>query len=212
MKRLVLAAIAVTLCARAAGATVGGPELARVLGWDPKLERVYVQIVHTDESENTPTLWYFDLGSDRPAQPRYVDWSGGEGDVLYDQRLAGLQKTLHPLRAEEAVESTLGFAFDVPARWDSVLSDDGHRPRYLARAASGRNADEHFRVLTLNPGRQAVRKLREYALPGRSARLLILSCEAVPMEEGYEIQFPVLTRAGPGTADPIDPRAFDVRR
>ena len=214
MRRVLLAmsaAVALALCARGAAATVGGPELARVLGWDHRLQRVYVQIVHTDDDEYTPTIWYFDLKSDRPGAPQRLDWSGAEEDPFHRKRVADLRRRLKPLVAEEEVESMLRFEFEPPTRYDSVESDDGHRQRYLARVAPGPAREEHFRVLTLDPGRHAVRCLRQYALPGSRMTLMILSTEAVPMEEGYEFQFPVLA-GGAGTADPIDPETFNVRR
>ncbi len=211
MRRMLLAILGILLVARSATASFGGPELARVLGWDAKQNAVYVQIVHTGETESTPTLWRFDLGGGLPARPHYVDWSGGEEDDLYHQRLARLEKTLRPLHAEEAVGSMVQHGPESLAPYDSVESEQGMIARYLAPAGFGRSETEQVRVLTLDPGRSAVRLLRKYAIPGTSAKLLILSAEAEPMESGYEIQFPVIAGA-PGTADPIDPRSFNVRR
>jgi hypothetical protein len=210
VKRLLLAMVVTILSVRGAAAAEGGPVLAGVLGWDGKLQRVYVQILHTDDDEYTPTLWYFDLKSDRPAAPQLVDWSGGEVDDLHATRLAHLRRGLRPLHADEGTRSVLDAG--APAPWDSVESDVGHARRYVVRLVPGAGPEPALRVLTLDPGRHAVRSLREYAIPRTTARLAILSTEAVPLESGYEVQFPVLLGAGPGVADPIDPRAFDVRK
>jgi len=212
VRRLLLAMTTLLLCVRGAAADRAGPELADVLGWDPKLQRVYVDIVHTDGSEYTPSLWYFDLRSERPATPMVVDWSGGEEDDLYAKRIKALEKRLRPLRVDERTWSMVDDVVSVPAFFDSVESDVGHEGRYVALCHPEFGSSESFRVFTLDPSRHAVRRLRQYSIPGTKAKLAILSCESKPEETGYEIQFPVLLGAGPVPADPINPRAFDVRR
>ena len=192
--------------------SVHGPELVRVLGWDRKHQCVYVQIAHTDDDEYTPTIWWFGLRNLMPAAPHRLEWSGAEEDAVYEKRLADLRRTLKPLVPEEEVDSMFAYYSVAPVPCDSVESDNGHRARYLARVATGPMSEQHFNVLTLDPGRHAVRLLREYALPGTSAVLDILSTEAAPVEQGYEVQFPVLVVQGRGTADPIDPESFNVRR
>jgi hypothetical protein len=215
VRRILLAmllAVALGLpCARVAAAAEGGPAVAEVIGWDAKLKRVYVQLVHVEESEYSPALWYFDLRSARPAVPQFVDWTGAEQDDVYERRFARLRRHLHGLQPVERSQSVLDFGAGPGAPRDSVDADGGRLARYVSRVRPAPGGADSLRVLTLDPGRHAVRRLREYALPGSGARLAILSCDAMRVESGYEVQFPVLFGAGPGTADPLDPEAFDVR-
>jgi hypothetical protein len=202
----------VTLGVRGAAATVGGPELAQVLGWDAAAKRLYVQIVDTGAGEQTPAVWYFEIASLRAAEPKFVAWSGGEEDPLYHARFLDLTRKLVPLKLEEPVEAMLSREREPAAIHDSVDSDNGRRPRWLASVGVGTSASDHVRVLTLDPGPHALWRLRRYTVPGSAAKLEILSCESLPEEGGYEVQFPVLTGAGAGTADPIDPWTFCVHR
>jgi len=226
MRRVILAVLLAALCARGAGATVGGPMLAEVLGWEAKTHRVYVAFVHRDEGGDPPSVCFFDLASAVPATVHFLEWGRRAEDSTVSRRIATLSRRLTVLRPESWDESLVDDGYRAPAPYDTVESDSFRRPRYVARVSKGFGW-QYFRVLTLDPGLHAVRRLREYRIPGTTAWLMILSCVADPEEVGYEMQFPVLVGAGRGTPasaagtgstpldsdlPPIDPRSFDVRR
>ncbi len=189
-------------------ASTGGPSVCEVLGWDASAWRVYVGFVHLDESGSPENVFYFDLRAPRPAAAVELKLDANRPpNPSEDPAIRSLKTRLTPLTSRQPLESIIE-AETTPVAHDSVASDVGPRPRYRCDVAP--RGDQYLHVLTLDPGRHAVRRVGEYAIPGERAMLVILSTESLALEGGYEVQFPVLMGAGPGTPDPLDPMVFCV--
>ncbi len=211
MRRVLVVLAMSLLWIRGATATDGGPQLAEVLGWDAGAKRVYVRVLHEDARGDSPTVFYFDLLSTQPAQARQLQMLKGESYeevwAAEERRTASLRRRLRTLRMTPVTSFVRG---GIPSVHDTVSTPDGPRRRYVMSTQPGHSCyDSTLRIITLDPSPNAVRRLARYELPGTKAELLILSCEGEPHEGGYEIQFPVVLGAGPGTADPIDPMDFN---
>jgi hypothetical protein len=191
-------------------ATVGGPDLAEIVGLDSRAQRVYFVLQHVDESGRPGSLFYFDLASTTPARPIPVGWKlglGSHADSVFEARLATLRRGLVRLEETTLLESFVTVTD--PAVWDSVDSDDGRKTRYVVTVRTlADEAGRSPRVVTLDPSRRAVRELRRYRLPGTRRFVAIWSCESLAFEGGYEMQFPVLLGEWRGRPDPIGPEAY----
>src|SRR5438094_10635761 len=75
---LCLALIVSAMMVGSASAYTGGPQLIDVLGWDAKVERVYIRTAPQDESYEFGGVYFFDLRSQHPAVRRRVSWSRPE--------------------------------------------------------------------------------------------------------------------------------------
>lgn len=215
MRRVLVVLAMSLLCIRGATASGGGHQPAEVLGWDAGAKRVYVRVLHEDARGYPPTVFYFDLLSTQPAEARQLqrandDVYGEDFWAAEERRTASLRRRLRTLRMTPV---TSFVRAGIPSLHDTVSTPDGPRPRYVMSTQPGYSChDSTLRIIALDPSPNAVRRLARYQLPGTNAELLILSCEGEPHEGGYEIQFPVVLGAGPGTADPIDPRDFNGNR
>lgn len=99
-----IASVAV-LAAGPAWATLGGPDLTRPLGWDPKTKEAYFAIGHQGEGAQNATIVKLSLAGPDTAGCRPMWWSkqSYEGmDSLYEGRLRRLMKKLVPLKEESA--------------------------------------------------------------------------------------------------------------
>lgn len=214
MRGLVLALTLLSLASPAL-ATVGGPILAKVLGFDPRAGRVYFELQPVDESGRAASLFYFDLAGPEPARPVPVPMEpreGPAGDSVFAARVARLRPALSPLPEEELGGSFLTAL--TPAVWDSVQDESGRRARYVLTVYTLLEDDRThpIRVVTLDATPRGIRELRCYRVPGTSRWVVIWSCESFAFEGGYEMQFPVLLGDHRGRPDPIAPEAYDSPR
>ena len=215
MRTLVIAVVLGLLHSSVALATVGGPVLARVLGFDARTQRAYFALQPFDESGRAASLFFYDLASTTPARPVLVPTGPREGPAAaaaFDARVAELRPALTPLAEEPWLESFV-FAREA-AVWDSVRDESGKRPRFVTRVytLSDEDRTHPIRLVTLDPSPRGVRELRRYRLPGTSRWLVIWSCESFAFEGGYEMQFPVLLGDWRGRPDPITPEAYAAPR
>lgn len=183
----VLFALLLVLVHSPAGATTGGPLLAKVLGWDAGNQRAYCQQMGWDEGLERECVYYFDLRSARPERPVVVPWSVGshsDSDTLFAKRFGALQRRLRPLPPE--------FARAVPIS-ATVVSDSAvstpvfEGRRYIVDVVREVTGPVELRVATFHSGSD-VRILREYRLPGFAERLAIVSFVGDTVEGGYEVQ------------------------
>ena len=211
---LAAAVTGLTVANAPASATIGGPALAEVLGMDSGAQQIVVAIHHVDETGRLPTFWMFDLRSATPARPQRLEWSvADEGDTLVERREAALRVRLRPLKEHVPLGSITLTDAAVP--YDSTSTGDGVYRRYsipLYFMEEPQGLHNPFRVISLDPAPHAIRILREYAIGGHDATLVILSWAGVPNEGGYEIQLPVLIGESRGRLDPLDPQLFDRDR
>jgi len=90
--------------AASAWATVGGPEVATILGWNPVEKRIYYKVNFVDESGRPPRIYFLDLGSSHPgdAVPLRL-WPEKEDPIIdypsVDSKIEALRKRLVPLPA-----------------------------------------------------------------------------------------------------------------
>lgn len=215
MKRFVLALALLALQSSLALATVGGPTLCDVLGYDARAQRVYFTLTSWDESGGPERLLYFDLASATPARPVAMPappaGAGADPARARARELAALRARLKPLPEERAVSSFVPLG-----AWtvlDSVRFEGGRRPRWVAEVWSGADGDRHRpRMTSLDASPHAVRELRRWRLPLERRWLVIWSAELDPWEGGYEMQFPVLLGDWRGRPDPITPEAYAAPR
>lgn len=176
----------------AAFATVGGPTLCEVLGWDAREQRVYVHEIPTDGGDSFGPVRYFALAGAEPTRALDVGWSRpGEGtldDPVQVRELVKLRARLAPLRLVPA--SALPLASTVVAT-DSVKAWDATRVRYRVRVTFDLRLE--FEVLAFDA--PTVVRTAEYVIPGRAERLIVLAFIGQPFEGDYEVQIPLLVRA-----------------
>jgi hypothetical protein len=177
------------VCAGAARATVGGPELLEVLGWEPVDRKLFVAQHHRNETGYAPTIAYFDFRSATPGRAVPVQWSIRE--TQYARRDKALRARLRPLRPIPAVSTFIGTRVIAV---DTVNVGMEALPRYRVRAQGLRY--EWDGVLEVTSFRDtSVRVLSLHPIPGRKERLAIVSFVGFPHEGGYECQMPVLLPA-----------------
>lgn len=189
------AAVALVLVAVSTGhASHDGPLTVEVLGWDPATERIYIRQVGHDESGGERYCVYFhDLRSARPGEPRVVEASRGRWDTSPGDRAVRhtqLQRTLSSLqplpRRDEGAES---YARDTwVQRADSLRIGSGDLvPRFRLELSRFQEPKLDSIVVTtyFDP---RVHIIRRYALPGCGGFLGVLSFTGDPWEGGYEVQ------------------------
>jgi hypothetical protein len=184
--------LALLACAVPALATVGGPLLLDVLGWDPSTKRVYVHFIPTDGGALFGDVISYGLesasGPEREAWVR--DGENMADDRVMTRRLDDLRRRLRPLTLQPA--AVLPWESNVVAR-DSL--DDGFpgQPvRYRVRARWERDPQFEF----VGWGSPVVLLRAIYGIPGRSERLFVFAFVGDREEGGYEMQLPMIVRSG----------------
>ena len=175
------------LFAATAHATVGGPELAEVLGWDAVDQKAFVALHHFDDSGYFPTVLYFDLRRPSPL-PMVVRWSL-EDTPEHARKMSALRRRLRLLRPVPA--STIPFRTEILKR-DSIDGCGNRWARYRLKV-EGRNVA--FEAITVRDS--VARLVSLYAIPGRKERLGLISFVGIACESGYEVQVPVLLDGKP---------------
>lgn len=197
MTRRRMGLLAVTLAllggAAPATATVGGPTLLDVLGWDPDARRVYVHFIPTDGGDSFGEVVSFapDTGALAVREPWGRRGEGTAQDPALRERLAALRRRLNPLVAEPA--TVIPFQSSVVAR-DSVRDDYllGQVVRYRVRARWEMEPEFEFTTW----GSPEVLLKAVYRIPGRAERLFVFAFTGDRFESGYETQEPVIVAPG----------------
>ena len=192
MGRVLFLVAALLACAAPATATVGGPLLLDVLGWEPSTKRVYVHFIPTDAGGLFGDVVSYGL---EPASgPERETWvSDGEDmadDPVMTRRLDGLRRRLRPLALQPA--AVLPWESSVVARDSLDDAYPGQPVRYRVRARWERDPEFEF----VGWGSPVVLLRAVYAIPGRSERLFVFAFVGDREEGGYETQLPVLVRLG----------------
>ena len=191
MKRAGLAWLVIAFFPALARATVGGQQLAEVLGWDAKAARVYVALRFFDDIHGGPSVYYFDIRHDKTYQPAQVRIEEGAASALVDSLATHLQ----PLRPI----ATTSFSAVRVLESDSL--DIGfplvrYRVRLFLKLPMPRPYWSHeYQVDVVTYRDPDVRQLALFEIPGRKELLSILSFIGNRVEGGYETQFPVLLGA-----------------
>jgi hypothetical protein len=171
-----------------ARASVGGPELAEPLGYDPRTHEAFFRQDHCNESDARPTICRLALRrGTRVAEP--LAWSIGEdSDPAYVRRVAVLRRRLRPLRPHTA--GTIPGVVTIEHA-DSVTVYGERWARFRVRA--GWFDDAPAGDVTVTAYRDpAVRVVAWFDVPGESAVIGVVSYVGVPDETGYEQQVPVV--------------------
>jgi hypothetical protein len=188
------AAVVLALLAGAAPApaTVGGPTLVDVLGWDAGQRRVYVRFIPTDAGGSFGDVVSFGLeaGDAGAREPWVRRGQDTDQDPALLRRLEALRRRLKPLPVEPA--ATMPWESRVVAR-DSVGDGYcGQEIRYRVRARWEREPEFEF---TTWGGTEVLLKA-VYRIPGRAERLYVFAFTGDRSEGGYETQAPVIVRPG----------------
>jgi len=186
-------ALALILGVNIARATVGGPTVCDVLGWDAAAKRLYVHVQPENGGDMFGTVGYFALGSSTPSKLVSTKWGGdhegSSGDPALLRRLEALRTRLKPLRRVTA--HALPWTRRV-LQADSLGTYLGDVPRFQVRASFERQDDFEFTTY-VTPFVALIAVLR---IPGRPERLLLFAFTGDPAEGGYETQVPALVVPG----------------
>jgi hypothetical protein len=207
MRRLTITLVlaAMVTCALSAMATVGGPTICDVLGWDKAAQRAYVHLQPSDGGGSFGMVGYFALGGAGMPGIQEVSWSRtGENtieDPALQKQLAQLRARLAPLARVTA--SALPWTQRVTA--DTMHWTLGDTPRFRVLASFEREND--FEITTyFTP---FVARAALLAIPGRAERLAIFSFTGDPEEGGYETQVPVIVPPAATGTRTVPGRTFD---
>jgi hypothetical protein len=189
---LFLATMTLLAGAAPARATVGGPTLLDVLGWDPLAKRVYVHFVDTSGGGFFGDVVSFapDSGAVGVPEPWVRHGEESYADPVLLGKLADLRRRLAPMAVEPA--AVMPWVSRVVAR-DSL--DDGYPGqvvRYRVRARWEREPEFEFTTW----GSPEVLLKAVYVIPGHAARLFVFAFTGDRMESGYETQAPVIVAPG----------------
>jgi hypothetical protein len=184
------------LCAGVLGdssalATVGGPTVCEVLGWDAGAKRIYVHEIPQHGGDAFGIVRSFDCAALGDPVLHDEAWSSeGAGAGTADdpellRRLEALRSRLQPLKAETV--ALLPWQSEVIARDTLVVAGDPQpRERVRARLAYGLEVE----VDTF--GGIGVALAGAWPIPGRKERLVVLAFRGDPFEGGYEVQVPMI--------------------
>src|SRR5262249_19015 len=167
---IALGAILGALIALPVWASVGGPDLAECLGWNPDSATVYFRMIGVNESGNAPTVVRLRLSGSRRFEPVWWSVSTFE-DSTYRKSLDRIKRTLAPLREE--VFTTVS-AYQRVLSADTVTMQDQRWPRYRVRATwFGGICSGSVEATTYRD--PSVRMVRAYSIPGRGEMIGVLS-------------------------------------
>jgi hypothetical protein len=198
---------------RCTWASTSGPDIAHVLGLDPRTHLVYAEIVHVDESGDLNTIVTLDLSKRGGQLPRKVEGgpapreigAWGRADSLQMQRIESLKRQLTPPRCAS------GEAFrdyQVTAA-DSVQVAGAMFPRFRIRVPGSLAWDKGELDLTVYK-RPVVAFGSYYSFPGEARSVAILSYfPLAPSDCTCETQVPILLPHGddpPLVFDGMSPR------
>jgi hypothetical protein len=171
-------------------ATVGGPAVVEVLGWDAKDHKVFFRVHWYDESDRA-AIYYFALDGRSPERAVRVPTTSPEDT---ESRAARIRPRLKPLTW--IPHAAMPRWFQIVSR-DSVRDEHGCPDRYHVRAVF------HWGELGIGPSFEVQTRCTPevvladaYRVPGRAEVIAVLAFIGDSFEGGYETQVPVLFRAG----------------
>lgn len=200
VRRCVAVLLGLLACAAPVSATVGGPTLLEVLGWDPAARCIYVRSVTESGGGGFGGVSYFALDGRDPEVAVVTDLTSRSEGSAYDSTLirglVALRRTLSHLPGS-VPECSLPYT-------RTVMTDTLH---YAVQGAIARHrirarweaTPGDFEFTTYYHPEVVLRSV--HAVPGRSEQLLVFAFTGDSAEGGYETQVAVLVR-----------RALDVRR
>jgi hypothetical protein len=187
--------LCVLLPAAPAAASVGGPDLARPLGWDPSAKEAYFAIDHNVESDVAATIVRLRLTGPDTARCEPLWWSKGSyDDSLYQARLRRLTRRLVPLQEQE--ETTVPYRVEIVSRDTFRTEWQGPFARYRVRGRFGHREGTVEAITYIDPG---VRMIRYYYIRELDVGIGVFSFIGIPFEGGYEVQIPAIVPSKRGT-------------
>ena len=192
-RRILLACTLSAACVAIAGATVGGPDLARPLGWDRSTKEAYFAIDHYGESGNAATIVRLRLSGPDTVACEPLWWSGGVlEDSTYKARFRRLMKKLSPLKEE--------FVTTVPGGFQIIKADTLKQFYTFARYhVSARFSVGSGSVEAVTYRDPSLRMVRYYFVPELGVGIGVFSFIGIPYEVGYEVQLPARVPADWGS-------------
>lgn len=168
-------------------ATVGGPDLADCLGWEPDSQVVYFRIIGVDESGDAPTIVRLRLNGSRRFEPLWWSVHTVE-DSTYKKRLGRVRRSLKPLREMPWTSVAENFAI-LSSDTTTMYFQTWHRYRVRASWFNGVCEGGVEATTYREP---SLRLLRFYPVPGGDESIGVFSYIGLPTESGYEVQVPIL--------------------
>ncbi len=189
-KTVIWAGLALLCSSALVLATVGGPDLAEPLGYEPRTGDVFFRIISMNESGYAPSVLRLKGRGVNRFMP--LDWSVEVSeDSMYRARLKSVTRGLRPLR--ERLTTTIPQLSQV-VLLDTLRRHGSNWPRYRTSvrwfngACEGRVTAETF----LDP---SLRMIRLYEVPASDRLIGVFSFLGLPYEIGYEVQVPILLPA-----------------
>jgi hypothetical protein len=197
MRLVVIAALLLT--GRTAAATVGGPTIVELLGFDAPDAKIYVVTRFEDESGRPPEVHFIHAAGPRLARVTRVesiesDLTDRDHDVL-EERIVKLRKRLRPLaRISDKIAVTRATTRFV--RVPDFAAGTGTRPcRMVGLALTVGELTNAVELRDCHPPSTGV--VTAFAVPGGDAVLVIVSSRPDDFELGYPVQRPLLLVRAP---------------
>lgn len=202
--RAVVIAACWLMQAATAGATVGGPEVATILGWNPADRKVYYIVHFHDESDRPPRVFFLDLKSSKPgkAVPLRLWPEGTDQRIDYgtiDSKTEALRKSLVPLRV--SAPDTLDLSITTRIAQEKWKDRDGAvRGRYEQELVISHGSLKGRTKVTSFCNREI--QIKEwYEIPGLPFAIAHLSYTGMPWESCYGRSAVLLLTAGAGVGN-----------
>jgi hypothetical protein len=193
MRCCVLVLLGLLACAAPVRATVGGPTLLEVLGWDPAARCIYMRSVEESGGAGFGGVSYFALDGRDPEVAVATGLASSSEGSAYDSTLirglVSLRRSLGPLPGS-VPECSLPYTRTVETDTLHHLVHGAvarHRVRARWEATPG-----EFEFTTYHRPEVVLRSV--HAVPGRAEQLLVFAFTGDPSEGGYETQVAVLVR------------------
>ena len=209
-----VAAIAITFIGTtSASATVGGPTMVEVLGYDVRDQKIYYVVVRSDSSDELPQVFFMHLDGAHAGKPQLVlsikkgiDDHSENAYGRFEARLAKLRKRLAKIRvvATAKREGASERGDELPPAVKGVRTSrvrlgvkryDDWEVECLRVRVTVRIPKTKLRAKTIvQECSGPARVTAIYSIKNRRERLVLLSSEPSPWEGGYEVQVPLLVR------------------
>lgn len=180
----------------AARATVGGPETATILGWDPADRKIYYIVYFSDESDRMPRVYFLDLKSSPPGKVVPLNlWPERPTDykALYS-KVEALKKRLVQLSASVPDALTLTVkTTSFQKDWRDVQGD--LREKYTLEIQVSRESLVGQTQVTSYCNREVLIK-EWYEIPELPFAVVSLSYTGQPVETCYALPAILLLKAG----------------
>lgn len=187
--------LAVLLAANAAGATVGGPQEIKALGWDQARGKAYFMVKYHDESGRLPDLMVYSL-ADRSLvtekalpQESFADPKKYPAyEAAFKKYLSGIQSDLRSLVVSEFPGLKISYAVLVSGSYFPPESDNkSYKINYWKDRVKISEQGEELSFIDLDVYYENdFTVVDRYGTPGSSLRAVILRCKGLPYELGYD--------------------------